>query len=285
MNYKSIIKRQSSIIAISVIAMCLVLIGTSYSIFMKVDKSTSDQIVETGTLSVNYVNGTTITSSLVPTSDTNIASLPSYTFTVTNNGTLPMSYYVTIYTDTTNTPASGKNYVSNEYLRVSLDGNVLGTITDLEVFDKTVSDPLQKKYILSNNEVVKSAGTQNQDTKTHTVKVWLDEYAPDDLVGDKVSLKVDVVGVAEGDNIVVTYNYDTSLITLTESSKSIKGYTSLGSLPSAIKNGTTLDAYDTSSCPYIEGWYLNSNYTGQKISKDTIFTSNTNIYAKIKTTC
>ena len=99
MNYKDIIKKQTSIIAMSVIGMCIILISTSYALFMKVNTSTKNQVVETGTLKTEYAAGTTLTTAVLPQSDTEGLATSGYSFSVTNTGTLPMKYEITIYND------------------------------------------------------------------------------------------------------------------------------------------------------------------------------------------
>ena len=49
MNYASIIKKQSAVIAVSVFVMVIGIIGTSYALFMKVDQS-EEQTVQSGSL-------------------------------------------------------------------------------------------------------------------------------------------------------------------------------------------------------------------------------------------
>ena len=69
MNYKSILKKQSFIIGISIFAMLTLLIGTSYAIFSQIKSSTNTQVLSAGTLNITYTGGTTISGSMVPMSD------------------------------------------------------------------------------------------------------------------------------------------------------------------------------------------------------------------------
>ena len=95
MNYQNILKRQTSIILISVIFMVLIIIGVSYSLFMQVDESKDIQVLESGTLVLSSTKGTTITSSTVPQSDYDGMNTEGYTFSIKNTGTLDC--YYTLY--------------------------------------------------------------------------------------------------------------------------------------------------------------------------------------------
>ena len=54
MNYKKTIKRQTVIIALSVIVMSVVLISSSLALFNNQAKSTNAQVVTSGTLVIDY---------------------------------------------------------------------------------------------------------------------------------------------------------------------------------------------------------------------------------------
>lgn len=71
MNFKDNIKKQSYVIAISVICLALLVSGTSYALFFQVNTNTNNQVIETGTLSVTYgANSEAISeTNLVPMSD------------------------------------------------------------------------------------------------------------------------------------------------------------------------------------------------------------------------
>lgn len=70
MNFNDVIKRQTVIIALSVIGMCIIVISTSYALFTKVETSSKNQVVETGTLTTAFAQGTTLTTSALPQTDT-----------------------------------------------------------------------------------------------------------------------------------------------------------------------------------------------------------------------
>ena len=92
MNYASIIKKQSAVIAVSVFVMVIGIIGTSYALFMKVDQS-EEQTVQSGSLVMQlspYDGSTVISSNNTPIGDNEGMLTKGYSFSVTNNGTLPL---------------------------------------------------------------------------------------------------------------------------------------------------------------------------------------------------
>ena len=112
MNYQGILKRQTSIILISVIVMVLIIIGVSYSLFMQEDESNDVQVVESGTLVLSSNKGNTITTNNVPLSDIEGLGSEGYTFSVKNNGTLGYLYNLYI-----NNKASS-NPLEYEYIKI-----------------------------------------------------------------------------------------------------------------------------------------------------------------------
>ena len=60
MNYKKVFKRETKVIAYIVICLTLVVIGTSYALFLKVDSNSNNQVVNAGSLEITYSQGSTI---------------------------------------------------------------------------------------------------------------------------------------------------------------------------------------------------------------------------------
>jgi hypothetical protein len=197
-NYKQIIKKQTTIIALSVIGMCLIIISTSYALFMKVNTSTNNQVVEAGTLTTTYSNGSTLTTSMVPQSDTDGLATTGYAFSVTNTGTLPMKYEITIYNDPDVTLT---NEVAQQYIRISLDNGTPRTLSGIAKTSDTATETNENniKRVLSSGLVIMPTG-QTGDVATHNVKLWIDEDAPESIIGKTVALEISVNGVVADEN-------------------------------------------------------------------------------------
>ena len=180
MNYQNILKKQTSIILVSVIVMVLIIIGVSYSLFMQVDESNQVQVVESGTLVLSSTKGNTITTNNLPLSDAEGLGNEGYTFSVQNKGTL--GYLYNLYV---NNKASS-NPLEYEYIKISFDDGPAIKLSELETDS-------EKGIILLANDYIAPANTEG-DVKTHNIKVWIDEDAPTSIIGKKILLQIDMYG-------------------------------------------------------------------------------------------
>ena len=180
MTYDNIVKRQATIILVSVIVMVVIILGTSYALFMKVDESTNTQVVESGSLSIQFLSKSqTITTQSIPLEDDEGLSTEGYSFSVTNNGTLDYKYNIA------DTP------VSYSYLMYSIDGSTPALLSTLT----SQTDGL----LMKENGFVAAKG-KTGDVTTHNIKVWISSDAPTSIAGQKISLKVIVSGEAIEDD-------------------------------------------------------------------------------------
>ncbi|MBR1416843.1 MAG: hypothetical protein IJ572_03400 [Bacilli bacterium] len=196
MNYKSMIKKQSFIIALSIILMTLVLIGASYALFGSLNKSRTEQVVTSGSLIVDYTQGTgtTLTGEIIPEEDETAAASTGYEIKVTNTGTLPMKYDILIYT-------GEENELPHENIKVKLDDDEIKALSTLTKTSETSSETLNNiKYILKGDLTVSASGDYG-DVKTHVVRVWIDKTSQESIVDSKFQLKVKVEGVVADDYV------------------------------------------------------------------------------------
>ena len=61
MNYKKLFKRETKVIAYVVIALTLIVIGTSYALFLQVNNNRDNQVVTAGSLVIEYAKGNVVT--------------------------------------------------------------------------------------------------------------------------------------------------------------------------------------------------------------------------------
>ena len=199
MNYESIIKRQSFIITVSIIVMAIILIGSSYALFNNTSTSAQNQVVESGTLIIDYSASTGVTNTgdenneIVPESDSAMASASGYNINITNTGTLPMSYDLIIYTGNT-------NGVMHSAIKVQLDSGEVKTLSSLPKTSATSTETNMNniRYVLGSSTVGAANPNNNSDVKNHTIKVWLDEDADESIIGENIQVLVSVEGIVEG---------------------------------------------------------------------------------------
>ena len=181
MNYASIIKKQSAVIAVSVFVMVIGIIGTSYALFMKVDQS-EEQTVQSGSLVMQlspYDGSTVISSNNTPISDNGGMLTKGYSFSVTNNGTLPITYYIALY----NNPDDTSTKLDYKYIKVSLDNGTPFLLSSITSKDSSGRSILRQGISLAPNKY-----------DTHNIKVWIDEDTPESEIGKSLSLKIYAYG-------------------------------------------------------------------------------------------
>lgn len=183
MTYDNIVKRQASIIFISVILMVILIIGGSYAMFLKVDSSKETQVIKSGNLSIVYTTDTeNLTSLSEPLDSGDGMDLKGYTFSVNNKAnsdlTRNLKYSYSIYLINKST-----NAVPAEYILFSLDNSTPATLASLT--------PIDGKYTLKTNLEL-AAGATN----SHNIKMWIAADAPDTIVGKSNSFDILIDGEA-----------------------------------------------------------------------------------------
>ncbi len=182
MNYTSVIRKQSTIIAVSVFVMVIGIIGTSYALFMKVDQS-EEQTVQSGSLIMQlspYDGSTVISSNNTPIDDNEGILTKGYSFSVTNSGTLPITYYIALYNNPDDTST---NKLDFKYIKVSLDSGTPFLLSSITTKDSSGRAILKQGITLAPNKY-----------DTHNIKVWIDEDTPESEIGKSLSLKIYAYG-------------------------------------------------------------------------------------------
>lgn len=201
MNYKALIKKQSTIIAIAVICLTVATIGVSYALFFQVETNSENQVVTAGTLNVEYGSASkAITAKeLIPMSDEEALASETMTGTIyiENTGTLPSYYELKIGNDmisftNRDNPSSSDKIVNHDYLKVAayLNGTMIVEPTVLSALEKASDD--ESMYSLFKN-ILFTRGT-GESTATVVIKLWISENAPEEIIGDYVYMKMDVTG-------------------------------------------------------------------------------------------
>ena len=181
-NYTQVIKKQTQIIALSVFVMVIGILGVSYALFMKVDQS-EEQTVQSGSLIMQlsaYDGSTVITDNNTPIDDNEGLLSKGYSFSVTNNGTLPITYYIALYDNPDDTSTNKVNY---DYIKVSLDNGTPFTLGSITTKDSAGRSILKQDISLAPDKY-----------DTHNIKIWLDEDTPESEIGKTISLKIYAYG-------------------------------------------------------------------------------------------
>ena len=191
----NVLKRQTTIIALCVIGLCIGVLGVSYAVFFKVDSSKT-QVVTSGDLTIQFDTSTpAITTANLPQSayegQNNV-----YTFSVTNKGSLDMNYDIYIYNDPD--AAGSGTPIPHEFLQVKLDNQEAKPLSEYALEPPDGNEATAKRQINLSDLIVKAKGAADQkDVATHNIRIWIDEDAPESIIGNIVALKVEVFGSAE----------------------------------------------------------------------------------------
>ena len=182
MNYTEIIKKQTRIVALSVCVMVVGILGVSYALFMKVDQS-EEQTVQSGSLIMQlsaYNGSTVISDNNTPVDDNEGLLTKGYSFSVANNGTLPLTYYIALYDNPQDTSTNKLNY---NYIKVSLDSGTPFTLGSTTTKDSAGRTILKQGLTLAPSKY-----------DTHNIKIWIDEDTPESEIGKTLSLKIYTYG-------------------------------------------------------------------------------------------
>ena len=102
-----------------------------------------------------------------------------YSFSVTNNGTLPITYYIALY----NNPDDTSTKLDYKYIKVSLDNGTPFLLSSITSKDSSGRSILKQGISLAPNKY-----------DTHNIKVWIDEDTPESEIGKSLSLKIYAYG-------------------------------------------------------------------------------------------
>ena len=199
MNYKNILKRETKVIAYVVIALTLVVIGASYALFLQVNNNSNNQVVEAGSLVIEYSGGNKINveenaenNCLMPMSDEDGETNGcKYTLSITNRGTLPMVYDLLIYDE----EIEGNQLVNHNAIKHTIKKQKGEKVE--EVTSKKLISELEEK---ENKKVLEKSTIEVGETIAFTITIWIEETKGEMEVGNIVSLKLDVVGSVYEDN-------------------------------------------------------------------------------------
>ena len=198
-------ENKKKILVISGIALVLMIaiVGVTYAWFSTTATGTGSVTITSGTLSIEYTQGTKIeASNLKPATKSQV--LDAYnqgnckynnedhdeqicyanSFTVTNTGTLA-ALVTTNLSNITNTYSDNLLYEIFETTPLSLTGNILGTNTSLTG--------------LANSTIIPPT---TNNTKTYTILIWLDENAPNEDQGKTYTALINTTGIQTNEQVV-----------------------------------------------------------------------------------
>ena len=159
-------------IAFLVVLGVLVTIG-SFALWTQTRKQTNFNAIVTACLNLTIENESSeITMDYAyPVSNTEGLSSTGYSFTVTNNCSQPVNYAIAIESVNDN---SGKPFVGNQYINISLDGKAPSHYSALD----TITSDSSANYTIRETRSLATKRVGGNSSRTHTLRMWLDENTP-----------------------------------------------------------------------------------------------------------
>ncbi len=184
-NLTNFLRRQSFAIFSCLIVILLGTILVSSAAYTSIHNSETNQTVQSGTFNIAFSQGNTITNDVFIATDEEGMQTDGYSFTVSNDGSIASSYAILLgrSNNISGTP------VANSYFRYSLDGAAPRSLTNADIYSGSSENNYQYNIEIENLEGNKA--------KSHTLRVWLDEATPDDVLADGqvVNLSIQIVAM------------------------------------------------------------------------------------------
>ena len=204
---KRINKKSLIILIIAIfIGIFAIVLNNSYA-FFTTQANSKTYVAYTGTLKVDFTKDSNVLdiTNAVPMTNTEglAANNNTYSFSVTNNGTVKAKYQVRLEISNEN----NKEYIPLEYIKLaySIDGT-------------TYSEPVRLSDLESNLVFVDPTQLEVSASENYTIKLWVDYSAPNEVSGKtfKAQVVVDAVQDLDSDSIdvdtapMITLNKDTN---------------------------------------------------------------------------
>ena len=178
-------KRQLTLTLVSILAVTLISIGSTFAMFTVSSKSAEYNVVKSGTLNISFDADSSSTIGLngaLPTSDSDGLAQTGNTFTITNTGSLTAEYTVSLQDDKdmiTQDNCSDKQ-LDKGFIKYNIDGTNI----------KLLSDSIDSTII--------SGSLKAGESKTFTLKLWIKEDATNEALGKHYHGKIVVDANQEG---------------------------------------------------------------------------------------
>lgn len=188
------ITREAQFTIVSIFFVTIIMISSAYAVFSSVQKQESYNTLTVGTLKIDFDQSSTDMGNIInlngayPTSDEEGQKTPPYSFKITNSGTLDAYYKIRIVDDTDmiNEDGCQDNLLPKEKIKVSINGGTPFLLNSTE----------------ANNYIVNDGNLNASESRTFSIRIWIDETAGNEVLGKHYHGKI----VVEGENTTSTNN-------------------------------------------------------------------------------
>lgn len=185
-------KRQLVLTLLSIFAVTLISIGSTFAMFTVSSKSSDYNVVKSGTLTIDFSsNSSTVgLNGALPMSDSDGLAQTGNTFTIKNTGSLPVNYTVSLQDDTDMITQDGcsDKQLNKDFIKYNYG------VSDVKVLSETIDDDI----ISDSLEPGKSI--------TFTLRLWISDTATNDTLGKHYHGKIVVNGIQNvGSQLATTF--------------------------------------------------------------------------------
>ena len=177
-------KRQLTLTLVSILAVTLISIGSTFAMFTVSSKSAEYNVVKSGTLTIDFSsNSSTVgLDGALPMSDSDGLAQTGNTFTIKNTGSLPVNYTVSLQDDADmiiQDNCSDKQ-LDKGFIKYNIDGTNIKLLSD------------------SIDSIIISGSLKAGESKSFTLKLWIKEDATNEALGKHYHGKIVVDAIQEG---------------------------------------------------------------------------------------
>lgn len=263
---------------VTVICLTVTMISTSYSIFFDVKTNQNEQTITSGSLTVQFTEGSSsITGvSIYPEEDDEgLTSTSQSVYYIQNSGTTKANVTFTV-TESSNHDSIASDYIKLGIFEYDASSGESTLISDII----TLSDC----FVNSDGDLVLFSSILNSNaSSTYSIKFWLSEYSPESIVGSVIDLELNI----ESEVLEAVMLYDISGTLSNESGVLNNATISLnnGSITSTTSSDGSYNLYDVRSGEYTvtitleDGTIIkDSLIIGENLSESVSYDSSNNIY-------
>lgn len=178
------LSREIKFTLVMILAICILLLTGTYSIFSITNKSEEYNSITVGTLNVSFLQDSEDILNLngaYPTIDTEGEKLDPYNFKITNNGTLTASYKIKLVNDNDiiSEDKCGSNLLPLSMLKVKINQENPFILADKE----------ENLYVIAEDTILPN------ETKEYNIRIWIKDTAGNEVLGKHYHGKIVVDSV------------------------------------------------------------------------------------------
>ena len=205
---------QIVITAIAVIAVVVSMVGGSYALFSSSVSSGEYNVLTAGNLEISYVEGANGYGDILslngaypqanPSDLSTLEGLDAYRFNITNTGDIPLDYRIRIEYDDAIIAEDGctNNLLGFEYIRYNFDKELNNTTPVANLLSSATN------HIIYDSAAANQPALQPNSSKIHEIRLWIDNDAPNSVLGKHFHGKVVIDSIQSGVDMRLTEKYN-----------------------------------------------------------------------------